>query len=62
MCDKHRMHVTVIKRVARCTLCGHRLFPVKIKIWDWPGELLDRYRARQALWNQPALLCGVLFY
>lgn len=61
MCDVHGRHVIVINGAARCVVCGNRLFARKT--WNVLGNLIDRYRARRALWfNKPALICGVLFY
>jgi hypothetical protein len=63
MCDTHGRHLTTVNGVVRCVLCGHILASkVNIRFRDWPGELLDRHRARQALWRQPHRVAGGLFY
>lgn len=63
MCDSHGRHLTTVNGHVRCVLCGHLVASkVSIRIRDYPRELLDRHRARKALWKQPERICGALFY
>ena len=64
MCDSHGRHLTTVNGRVRCVLCGHLVSAYKpyIRVRDYPRELLDRHRARKALWKPPILVCGALFY
>lgn len=67
MCD-HGVgrHVTSINGTLRCVLCGHRVKlsrrKPKIRLRDWPRELLDRHLARERWWNTPVLDNGTFIY
>lgn len=63
MCSSHGTHVTVVRGLPRCVLCGHEIFKrLKTGLTGWPRELYSRFRARQAWWNTPVFYDGVFRY
>lgn len=65
MCDDCGRHVTIVKDVMRCVLCGHRIGSprrIKLHLRDWPGEIIDRHLARRRWWNEPVYKDGWFYY
>lgn len=63
MCDTHGTHVTSIKGVLRCVLCGRCVESgKKIRLRDIPSEIWHRHVARERLWRTPKVSGGILYY